>query len=759
MYYRFTKTKQDLFITKTNFMKHFIFSVALLVGLYSASAQTGNGLNFDGVNDRVVMTNDPLLQLNTGTIETWIKTGNAGTSYRAIICKQLAYGLFLFDNQLIAFDWVAAQNRNTGISIADAAWHHIAMTFSNGIVNGSKIYLDGNPVLTFTYSILAQTEALVLGQGHPIIITQNLNGTLDEVRIWNRILPQCEIQNNMSCELNPAGQTGLVAVYHLNEGVAAGDNTGTPPITSPGAPTITNVTAGNKQATVFFNPPASNGGSNITLYTATSSPGGISVSAAVSPIVVTGLTNGQSYTFTVKATNSIGQGPASAPSASVTPVGPPTSPTITSVTPGNGLLTVGFSPPSSNGGSPVTSYSVTANPGGSVTAGTQSPITVTGLTNGTPYTFTITATNLLGTSPPSAASSPATPVGVPSAPSITGVTRGNAAVTVAFSIPSSNGGSAILDYTVTSNPGGFTKTGASSPLTVTGLTNGQSYTFTVRARNANGLGTLSATSSSVIPATVPSVGVILSATGADQSASISFSLTTFNGGSPILNYVITASPGGLSQTATTSPFIFSGLTNGNHYTFTIRAVNALGSGPTSAASSPPTLVAAAVIDNAQWRIAVPNAQLLGRIDPMTGYVVNNDGSEYDPFSLSPTLPAHTPNLLVYVLDEAYVLTLDPNSLLLVTVKYTTINLDTHEERDFSGNIVSVLAPDALIYYVTTTGSVVDASNDQIQLNPGTLEILANGEPYTLQDTPVAFRPGYVAPAKQGGTSAPKTKKQ
>ena len=90
----------------------------------------------------------------------------------------------------------------------------------------------------------------------------------------------------------------------------------------PGAPTIGTVTAGDGQASVSFTQPASNGGSAITSYTATSSPGsftGTLSQAGSGTITVTGLTNGSAYTFTVKATNAIGTGAASAASNQVTP--------------------------------------------------------------------------------------------------------------------------------------------------------------------------------------------------------------------------------------------------------------------------------------------------------------------------------------------------------------------------------------------------------------------------------------------------------
>ena len=114
---------------------------------------------------------------------------------------------------------------------------------------------------------------------------------------------------------------GTVDLAVLNQG--SGNISTLLGLTAPGAPTGVAATAGDTQATVTFSPPVSSGGSAITGYTVVASPGGATVSGASSPLTVPGLTNGISYSFTVRATNPLGSGLQSAASNTVTPAGPP----------------------------------------------------------------------------------------------------------------------------------------------------------------------------------------------------------------------------------------------------------------------------------------------------------------------------------------------------------------------------------------------------------------------------------------------------
>lgn len=273
-----------------------------------------------------------------------------------------------------------------------------------------------------------------------------------------------------------------------------------PAATAPGAPLIGTAVAGYQDATVSFTP-TSTGGSPITQYTVTSTPGGITATGASSPIVIPGLTNGQAYTFKVKATNAIGTGPESAASNSVTPNAPttvPSQPLNVVGTRGNAQASIAFSAPASTGGAAITSYTATVSPGGQNASGAASPLVITGLTNGQSYTATVTATNSVGTSAPSAASAAFVPATVPNAPTIGTATAANAQLTIAFT-PGSDNGAAISSYTATATPGGLTASAATSPITIPGLTNGQAYTVKVYATNAVGVSPESAASNSVTP--------------------------------------------------------------------------------------------------------------------------------------------------------------------------------------------------------------------------------------------------------------------
>jgi hypothetical protein len=191
----------------------------------------------------------------------------------------------------------------------------------------------------------------------------------------------------------------------------------------PEAPTsVSAASAVVAQSDVTWTAPTASGGAAITGYRVTSSPGGRTCSTTgVLSCTVAGLAPGTSYTFTVEAENSYGFSLASDASSSVTtPTTVPGAPTGVSATDAaNGQSVVSWTAPVDTGGASITGYTVTSS-GGQTCSWTTGDLscTVTGLTNGASYTFTVTATNARGTGSASSASNSVTPV-APTTPATT----------------------------------------------------------------------------------------------------------------------------------------------------------------------------------------------------------------------------------------------------------------------------------------------------------------------------------------------------
>ena len=180
----------------------------------------------------------------------------------------------------------------------------------------------------------------------------------------------------------------------------------------------------------------------------------------------------------------------------------------------------------------------------------------------------------------------AKPSTVPSSPTSLTATAGISQATISFTA-GSDGGSAITNYKYSLDGTSYTAlspTDATSPITITGLTNGTSYSIYLKAVNANGDSSASA-AVSVTPSTTPSAPTSLTATAGDGQATISFTSGS-DGGSAITNYKY--STNGTTYTAlspvdSSSPITIPGLTNGTVYTIYLKAINA--SGDSSASSS------------------------------------------------------------------------------------------------------------------------------------------------------------------------------
>lgn len=404
-------------------------------------------------------------------------------------------------------------------------------------------------------------------------------------------------------------------------------------LTAPGAPTGVTAVASNGSATVSWTAPASNG-SPITAYTVTPSIGTPVTVGNVLTATLTGLTNGTAVTFTVNAVSSSGTSVASSASASVTPTAAPTAPgapTGVSAVAGTNSATVSWTAPSSNG-SAITGYTVTPSVGNPVTVGNVLTATITGLSSGTAVTFTVKATNAIGTSLNSLASSAVTPTGVvftpPGAPTGVTVVAGHNSATVSWTAPESSGSSPIIGYTITPSVGSPVTVGNVLTATIPGLPSGTSVTFTVAAINASGASSNPPVSPPVIPTGPPSAVLDVKVTPGVASAVISWSPPVSNGGSPITGYKVICVPDN-KKPNTAGPDARSltviGLKNGALTTCTVVAINAAGQS-NSASFTPnplpgvPKVVAvrgASGIINLSWTAKPAHVS-----SPITNYVVS-----------------------------------------------------------------------------------------------------------------------------------------
>ena len=278
---------------------------------------------------------------------------------------------------------------------------------------------------------------------------------------------------------------------------------------------------------------------------------------------------------------------------------------ITTV-PGNAEVAVSWSPPASDGGSSIASYSVravdltsSAN-GGQTCSSSDTSCTVTGLTNGNRYEFVVTPVNASGNGA-QGTSSPATPFTTPSAPSGVTGTPGSAQVSLTWSAPG-DGGSSITGYAIrySSNGGSSWSTAttnsasSSAAYIATGLTNDTAYVFEVAARNAAGASSWSASSDPLTPSVSAGAPSAVTAVPGNGSVALSWSAPSLGSSESVSGYVVAYSSDDGSTWASTSTGTSStnhsidGLTNGVAYVFKVATVVNGATGPSSAPTNPVT---------------------------------------------------------------------------------------------------------------------------------------------------------------------------
>ena len=393
------------------------------------------------------------------------------------------------------------------------------------------------------------------------------------------------------------------------------------PLPAPQQPTGLKAAPGHRRVTLTWDDPGR--GVLIDLYRYTADGGetwteipdsGTTGQGHLTRYTVPGLTNGQTYTFAVQAENALGASPVSAAVTATPQDGPPAAFTGLVAEPGDSEVTLTWNDPRDPSitrytitRQDVTSWStITPVPGSR--AGTTSH-TVTGLTNGVSYQIRIAAVNELGSLRGSATGFVTVTPGVPAAPASLSVVAGDAQAALTWTAPARNNGSPVTGYEYTSNANTATPTWADVPdsgsdgraderqYTVTGLVNNRTYTFAVRAENANGRGVATPARRAVpVDPQAPRGPAALKAHPGHQEVRLTWA-------SPLIRNSVTAyqyrqstdrgktwSPDWTAiagSNAGTTEHRLTGLANGTAYTFELRALKGAIAGPSARVRATP----------------------------------------------------------------------------------------------------------------------------------------------------------------------------
>jgi hypothetical protein len=401
-----------------------------------------------------------------------------------------------------------------------------------------------------------------------------------------------------------------------------------------GAPSVVDILEEDGQVSVNFVPSEDLGGQTLTNYQYSVDGGENwvtrSPASTTSPIIVSGLNNGTEYVVTIRSVFEGGFGPKST-EVLATPFSSPAAPTISSISPSSQRLNVIFTP-GFNGGRNITNYEYSVDNGATwITrspASTSSPLTISGLSNATTYNVRIRAVNVAGEGSQSG-SVQGTPSVVPaSEPTITSLNRGFSQISVNFSAPEDDGGASITNYQFSTNGGSTWTTrspaSASSPLLITGLTNGTTYNIRIRAITSIGTGAQSNQLSDFagsVPLQPNAPSVVNS--NVIQRLDVSWTAPN-NGGFAITGYLLERRIGAGSwstvYTGTATSFSDPGLSTSQSYQYRVLATNSLGNSPFSNAS---TAIGAGNIPGTPNAPSVSNATI-SRLDVSWTAPTNNN---------------------------------------------------------------------------------------------------------------------------------------
>jgi hypothetical protein len=191
---------------------------------------THNALAFDGEDDFVEIADHSDLDLTDDfTLEAWIKPATM-TDMRIIDkCPVGGTNGYILDIRLNKLRVIADGLSNGGVlqgvtNIPANVWTHVAVTFKSGVTNGVKLYVNGELDGEGTANSVATTNNLPLRIGTSQNQSVFFQGEIDEVRLWSLAQDHQNIQILMNMET--IAVPDLIAYYHFNDGIAAGENVG-----------------------------------------------------------------------------------------------------------------------------------------------------------------------------------------------------------------------------------------------------------------------------------------------------------------------------------------------------------------------------------------------------------------------------------------------------------------------------------------------------------------------------------------------------
>lgn len=535
--------------------------------------------------------------------------------------------------------WAARYQRGLG-------WDAPALVEHNdtGDALDPEISMDasGNAVVVWyhydgtRFNILANRYVAGGGWGSPVLLEQNnagdaalpvvaLDTSGNAVAVWyqydgaryniwgNRFVPGAGWGNATLLETDDAGNAfnpevavdsggNATAVWHQWNGARFqifANRFSVP--TAPSAPLALSATTGDHRVDLSWAAPTDNGGANLTGYNVYrgNASGLLALIASVGPVssfTDGGAANGVRYLYQVAALNGFREGARSV-EVNATPVGRPSAPVGALALPGTGKVTVTWSDPMDSGGLALAGFRIYRSQGGAPAVLLSSP-TASGtyddlaVTNGLTYAYTVSAVNAVGEGPATAAFE-AMPVGPPPAPRSLNATGASAREALSWEAPVSSGGSPITGYSIYRAVAGGAPTllvslGDVLSFEDTGLTNGVTYTYAVRAVNDYGAGPVSA-NVSARPVGPPAAPVIDEISAGRGTVTIRWTPPADTGGVPLTGFAVyRRSAGGNATLLTSLPFQLqftdTGLAFDQAYYYQVSALNAMGEGPRSTVS-------------------------------------------------------------------------------------------------------------------------------------------------------------------------------